>query len=57
MNEELSCITNEGKMTKNEWGKKLEQFFFYTLLAKLFKQRSISFVTSYKYLNKLMSEA
>ena len=44
-------------MTKNEWGKKLGQFFFYTLLAKLFKQRSISFVTSYKYLNKLMSEA
>ena len=39
MNEELSCITNEGKMTNNEWDKKIWQFFFYTLLAKLFKQR------------------
>ena len=41
-----------GKMTP----KKLGQFFFDTVLANLFKQRYISSVTSYKYLNKLISE-
>ena len=68
MNEEIPCITNKGKMAKNEWEndwlssnfirciKKLGQFFFHTLLANLFKQRCISSVTSCKYLNKLISE-
>ena len=70
MNEEIHCITNKGKTAKNEWenddpdfllalysvNKKLGQFFFRTLLANLFKQRYISSVTSYKYLNKLISE-
>ena len=69
MNEEIHCITDERKMVKNEWGndsdflpalyivyKKLGQFFFYTSLANLFKQRYISSFTSYKYLNKLISE-
>ena len=65
MNEEIHCITNEGKTAKNEWEndessfllalysayKKLGQFFFNTLLANLFKQWYISLVTSYKYLN------
>ena len=36
--------------------KKLGQFFFHTLLSNMFKQRCISFVLSYKYLNKLVSE-
>ena len=36
--------------------KKLGQFFFHTLLANLFKQSYISSVTSYKYLNNLISE-
>ena len=36
---------------------KLGQFFFHALLANLFKQRYISSVTSYRYLNKLISEA
>ena len=50
MNEEIRCITNEGKTAKNEWEnddsdflpalyiayKKLGQFFFHTLLANLF---------------------
>ena len=62
MNEEIRCITNEGKTAKNEWKnnsnflpplhivyKKLVHFFFHTLLANLFKQRYISSVTSYKY--------
>ena len=48
MNEEICCITNEGKTPKNEWEndseflpalytvyKKLGQFFFHTLLANL----------------------
>ena len=53
MNEDIHCIANKGKMVKNEWKmltptiflalysvyKKLEQFFFHTLLANLFKQR------------------
>ena len=68
MNEEICCITNTVKMTKNEWEndskffqalyteyKKLGQFFFPTLLANLFKQRYISSATSYKYLSKLKS--
>ena len=68
MNEEICCITNKVKMTKNEWEndsdffqtldieyKKLGQFFFHTLLANLFKQRYISSITSYKYLSKLKS--
>ena len=69
MNEKICCITNEKKTAKNGWEndsksllplyivyKKLGQFFFHTLLANLFKQRYISSVTSYKYLNKLISE-
>ena len=69
MNEEIHCINNEGKTTKNEWEndpkflpvlyivyKKLGQYFFHTWLANLFKQRHVSSVTSYKYLNKLISE-
>ena len=65
MNEEIRCITNEGKTAWNECKKdgpdfllascsvykKLGQFFFHTLLANLFKQWYISSVTSYKYLN------
>ena len=70
MNEEIHCITNEGKMATNEWEndgsnflpalcivyKKLGQFFFHTLLANLFKQRYISCGTSYRYLDKLINE-
>ena len=69
MNEEIRCITNEGKMAKNEWEndsnflpvlyilyKKLGQFFFHTLLTNLFRQRYISSVTNYKYLSKSISE-
>ena len=70
MNEDIHCITNEGKTAKNEWENndsdflvdlyrvyvKLEQFFFLTLLANMFKRRYISSVASYKYLNKLISE-
>ena len=71
MNEEICyIITKKGKMTKNEWEndsnflptlsiayKKLRQFFLHTSLANLFKWRYIySSVTSYKYLNKLISE-
>ena len=48
------------KTTKNEWGNDnsnfLVAFFLHTLLTNLFKQRDISSVTSYKYLNKLISE-
>ena len=70
MNKEIHCITNAGKTAKNEWEndesnflvalysiyKKLGQFFFDTLLTNLFKQRYIRSATSYKYLNKLISE-
>ena len=68
-NEEICCITSEGKTAKNDWEndsdflpalyilcKRLGQFFFHALLANLFKQRYISSVTSYKYLDKLISE-
>ena len=64
MNKEIHFITNEGKTVKNEQEndfdflsilhivyKKLEQFIFHTLLANLFKQRCISSVRSYTYLN------
>ena len=66
MNEKICWSTTEGKTAKNEWEndsnffpalyivyKKLGQFFFHTLHANLFKQRYISSVTNYKYLNKL----
>ena len=70
LNEEIRCITIEGKTAKNEWEnddsdflpalynlyKKLGQFFFHTLFANLLKQRYISCVTSYKYLGKLISD-
>ena len=65
----LRCVTNEVKSAKNEWEndsdflralhivyKKLGQFFFHTLVANLFNQKYISSVTSYKYVNKLISE-
>ena len=69
MNEDIHCITNKGKTAKNEWEnddsdflvdlyrvyEKLRQFFFHTLLANLFKQRYTSSLTSYKYLNNLIS--
>ena len=68
MNEEIHCITNEGKMAKYEWEnedseflrdlcsayKKLGQFFFQHLLIKLFKEWYITSVKSYKYLNTLI---
>ena len=70
MNEDIRCITNEGKTAKNKWQnysdflpivcivyKKLGQFVFHTLLANLFKQRYISSVTGYEYLSKLIIEA
>ena len=64
MNEEIHCITNEGKTARNEWEnndsnflralysvyKKIRTIFFHTLLAI---HRS---VTSYKYFKKLISE-
>ena len=70
MNEEVHCINNEERMTKDEWEnddldillalysvcKRSGQFFCHTLLADLFKQRYISSVASYKYWNKLISE-
>ena len=70
MNEDIHCITNKGKTAKNEWEnddsdflvdlyrvyEKLRQFFFHTLLANLFNQRYTSSLTSYKYLNNLISE-
>ena len=69
MNEEIRSVINEGKTAKNQWKnhsdflpalyivcKKLGQFFFHTLLANFFLQRYISSVTSYKYVNKLISE-
>ena len=68
MNEKIRCMTNGVQTTKNEWEndydffralcityKRLGQFFFHTLLINLFKQRYLSSVTSYKYLNKLIS--
>ena len=53
MNEEICCITNEGKTAKNKWENddsaflralycvysETGQFFFHTLLANLFKKR------------------
>ena len=63
MDEEICCITNEGKAAKSEWEnddsdfllalysvyKKLGQFFIHTLLANMFKQKCISSLTSCKY--------
>lgn len=70
MNEEIFYISNKEKTDKNEWKyddsdffpaliivyKSLVQFFLHTLLANLFKQRYISCITSYIYLNKLIRE-
>ena len=64
MNEEICCITNEGKTAWNEWEnddsnflralysvyKKIRAIFFHTLLAI---HRSVA---SYKYFKKLISE-
>ena len=66
MKKEISCITSKGKITKKEWEnddsdflwalwsayEKLGQFLFhYYILVNLFKERYISSVKSYKYLN------
>ena len=62
MNEEISCITNEGKTVMNEWEnddsdflwalysvyKKIRTIFFHTLLAIHCS------VASYKYFKKLI---
>ena len=64
MNEEICCITNEGKIARNEWEngdsdffralysvyKKIRTIFFHNLLAI-----HCSFV-SYKYFKNLISE-
>ena len=64
MNEEIRCITNEGKTARNEWEnddsdflralysvyKKIRTIFFHTLLAIHCS------VASYKYFKKLISE-
>ena len=63
MDEEICCITNEGKTARNEWEnndsnflralysvyKKIRTIFFHTLLAI---HRSVA---SYKYFEKLIS--
>ena len=69
MNEEICCITCKGKTDKNEWKnndsdflralysvcKKIRTIIFPCLLVNLLKQRYISSIKSYKYLNKLTS--
>ena len=64
MNEEICCITNEGKTARNEWEnddsnflqalysvyKKIRTIFFHTLLAI---HRSVA---SYKYFKKLINK-
>ena len=64
MNEEICCITNEGKTARNEWEndnsdflralyslyKKIRTTFFHTLLTIHHS------VASYKYFKKLISE-
>ena len=68
MIEEIRCITKKGKTVKIDWEndsdflptlyivyKKLRQFFFHTLLVNVFKQKYISSIRSYKYLNRLIS--
>ena len=64
MNEEIHCITNEGKMARNEWEngdsnflralysvyKKIRIIFFHILLIIHHS------VASYKYFKKLISE-
>ena len=64
MNEEICCITNEGKMARNEWENNDSNFLraLYSIYKKI---RTISFhtllaihhsVASYKYFKKLISE-
>ena len=70
MNKEIHCITNKGKVAKNEWEnddtdflqalcsvyKKLGQLFFHTYwLTYIIKERYISSVKNYKYFNKVIS--
>ena len=64
MNEEICCITNEGKTARNEWEnddsdflralysvhKKIRTIFFHTLLSIHCS------VASYKYFKKIISE-
>ena len=68
MNEKICYITNKIKTAKNEWGnddfdflqalysvyKKIGTILFPYILVNLFKQRCISSVKSYKYLNKFI---
>ena len=71
MNEEICCITCKGKSEKQPWMnektmssnddelytvyKNIRTILFPYLLANLFKERYISSVKSYKYLNKFIS--
>ena len=43
MNEEINCISNKGKMAKNEWGDDVSDFLraLYTVLIKLVNSFSI----------------
>ena len=62
--EEIHCITDEGKITKNECENgdsdfctvyiKNSENSFSILLVNLFQERYMSSVKSYKYLNKLI---
>ena len=47
MNEEIPCVTNEGKMAKNEWYTvyiKIRTVLFPYFLFNLYKERYISSV-------------
>ena len=69
MNEEICCITNNGKTAEDEWKnddsdfllasynvyKKIWTILFTYLLVNLSKQRYINSVKSYKYLNNFLS--
>ena len=55
MNEEICCITNEGKMTRNEWEN--DDSNFLQALYSAYKNQTFynHSVASYKYFKKLIS--
>ena len=64
MNKEISCVTHDRKIGQENVDSdfllalysRYKKLFFHALLTNMFKQRYISSVASYKYLNKLISE-
>ena len=54
MNEEINCISNKGKMAKNEWGDDVSDFLraLYTVLIECLYTVLIKLVNSFSILTR-----